>query len=548
MGLFDRTGGGTRFRRLRRAAAALAAIATLAAGGVAFADGGHGNGNGNGSGGEQGDVRTRWIYAENYGTPTVQNVKNAIANAGSRVSSNMDGVINSALMQAQQELAARGGSNGRIVGIGYTTFNNTVTTNATYSDDNYAKQQYGNAWSAETHGKNYNYRGINYTVASPFTDAPSRNVDSIAGEGINSATRSTEIIVLILAQNEPRNPEYHLSVTTSAANGNAKAGSTDAVHDHIAASIGAGEQWTGGPVNADVWLNWDGYPATASQHRNAKKTVRLTQPGQFDSPSFTPADFGWREWPAGRYWFDIDVPKQGAMAEAVNTSDRQSSEQWTLAEPPTVKTLSRINGQPLDGTQLTAGMPYMAHVTAHAVPAAPGYDTVLTLRDKITVKDVWIGANDHDDASKATVTGPDGKTVAARITVSDTGTGRTVQAVIDDPVFGRVHAQRARLPEGRRPRQGQAGSHRGHPRHRLRHREHGRAGAVLRREDGPLRAHGHGQGVAPQGRKAGRGPDVERSCGRGRSHVPSGRPGLRQRDRPHSGQARGGPRPVRSRG
>lgn len=27
-------------------------------------------------------------------------------------------------------------------------------------------------------------------------------------------------------------------------------------------------------------------------------------------PSFTPSDFGWSSWEAGRYWYDLDIPAQ----------------------------------------------------------------------------------------------------------------------------------------------------------------------------------------------------------------------------------------------
>lgn len=63
------------------------------------------------------------------------------------------------------------------------------------------------------------------------------------------------------------------------------------------------------------------------------KTVTVSANGDVAGPSFTPSDFGWSSWKAGRYWYDLDIPAQsGYNALAVDgLTDR--AEQWTAVVP-----------------------------------------------------------------------------------------------------------------------------------------------------------------------------------------------------------------------
>lgn len=245
--------------------------------------------------------------------------------------------------------------------------------------------------------------------------------------------------VVCLAVNEYEPPDimgYHLNVATTH-QGNPPAGANTAVHDHIVAGLNAGESWSGSAVRANVWLNWDGYPATDTSRKAEHKTVTISRPGQYDSPNFTPADFGWKTWAPGRYWYDIDVPKQGSMMAAVNTPDRQASETYTIPTGSTKKTIARMDGSSIDGRQVVPGTLYMQSITGTVTPAASGYNTQATVTDHIMDSRVWVGAKDHDDLTKVTVE-HDGKTVTQGVKITKTATkdGFDVTATISNPDEG----------------------------------------------------------------------------------------------------------------
>lgn len=93
-------------------------------------------------------------------------------------------------------------------------------------------------------------------------------------------------------------------------------------------------------LKASVVLNWDGY--YGSKAKAVTKTMDISSIGTANSPTFTPKDFGWTSWAAGKYWYDIKVARQKAMAKAVDTPDRVASETFTLDPPPPVKTMHDI--------------------------------------------------------------------------------------------------------------------------------------------------------------------------------------------------------------
>ncbi len=248
---------------------------------------------------------------------------------------------------------------------------------------------------------------------------------------------SNQAVCLAVNEFEPPDlQQYHLNVHTNSTNAPKEAGDTNPVHDRIVASLNRGESWSGSPIRLGVWLNWDGYPASNRSRKAIRKEVTLRGPSTVNSPDFKPSDFGWKSWAPGRYWYDISAGRQGNMAASIDTSDRQSAETFSLPTLPPLKALTRMNGQEMDG-QLVPGTLYMAHVTGTVAPAVSGYNTRSTITDHIMSKDVWVGAADHDDLTKVTVS-HDGQTVTSgvHVTRTDTADGIDVTATIDNPAEG----------------------------------------------------------------------------------------------------------------
>lgn len=183
------------------------------------------------------------------------------------------------------------------------------------------------------------------------------------------------------------------------------AGANTAVTDVIHANS-FGSQITE-PVNANVILTWDG--VTGNGPKSVTKSMRMGIDGDSRSPQFTPADFGWGAWPSGQFWFDIQVPKQGEMTEAVDTPDRDSAELWRVDVPPPVKTLT--SGSPEDELKdhevLASGMFYNAKIKGNSA----GYRS-MTITDEILTDKVMIGSRDSDVASSVYVIDPSGSRVS----------------------------------------------------------------------------------------------------------------------------------------
>ena len=50
-------------------------------------------------------------------------------------------------------------------------------------------------------------------------------------------------------------------------------------------------------------------------------------------PSFTPSDFGWSSWKAGRYWYDLDIPAQSGYDALAVDGLTDKAEQWGAVAP-----------------------------------------------------------------------------------------------------------------------------------------------------------------------------------------------------------------------
>lgn len=164
-----------------------------------------------------------------------------------------------------------------------------------------------------------------------------------------------------IALNEFEPEGYELQVATAAQASPGVAGGAGAVHDQIRTSAKGTSVKEN--LKAKVVLHWDGY--YGGKAKAVTKTMTIKSIGTANSPTFTPKDFGWSTWAGGKYWYDIKVARQKAMAKAVDTPDRVASETFTLKPPPPVKTMHDINGRVLDPKEVVvSAMPYLAKIKA----------------------------------------------------------------------------------------------------------------------------------------------------------------------------------------
>ena len=330
-----------RARLLRRSAAVLAAAATLM-GGVApaaFADGGSGSGTGSGGGLDAGLF---WAYKDDNGgafgpASSIDSVRAAMNSVGVTMSSD-DGEARKALDQARQECESnfaqkhpgQGGADCRVVGVGaaYVAASKTYDSTGFFADN----EPWVNAWDKLVQPNTYSHGGQRYKVTDPFEDDPTMSVQKLMEKQLPNGTIHRNIIVIVLNKYQPKQPvlDYDLTVTTNAnAPKDLKAGSTDKASDTIHASQSAGDPQQ---VNANIIMHYDGNPYVGG--KTATKSVKITTKGDTRSPEFAPSDFGWSSWPAGSYWFDVQVAKQGHMKAAVDTTDREASESFRVVDEP----------------------------------------------------------------------------------------------------------------------------------------------------------------------------------------------------------------------
>lgn len=227
--------------------------------------------------------------------------------------------------------------------------------------------------------------------------------------------------------------DYTLNVSTDKGATFGLAGSKNAVNDVVHTNPGISPIREN--VSATVNLHWDG-PEGQAVYRS--KTMTLPNNGDTRSPNFLPADFGWNSWPAGGFWFDVLVSKQGRMKAAVDTPDKDPRESWTAAALTPTKTLTHGGSTtPLGNSEvLASGMFYDARITAHS----NGYGSSMTIKDVVATDQVFIGAKDKDVATAAYVLDPNGvkvssaviaidRSAAGKVTVKGTVTGISNQGL-----------------------------------------------------------------------------------------------------------------------
>ena len=414
---------------LRVAVAALTAVATLAGGGMvaatAMADGG--GGWAPGSGGSVGGAVIGWAYEDNnnggFGGATLDAFKKAVAKMGATYNNyngGADKAANTAITMANNECVARFNdkhpgetANCRMVAVGVVA---TPTTHS-YSGEGFATASYwSDAWNKNIAPGVYRNNGVSYDTNDGFSDAPERSVDSIAASQWN---HSPVAIVIMLNQYEPVQPNYHLSVSTQAAEMSGQSGDTKDASDTITLSSDGSKTEN---VNGTATLHWRGIDGT--EKTVAKQFTASNKGSATVSASFKEMDASWESWPAGKRWWDVDVAKQGNMAEAVShkgESDAKESGEKTTTPPE--KWLTNEAGDTVrDGNDsIASGSLYTAHIKAHSNASGKFW-----IYDTIDTRDVVIGGTEQDDVSKVTVTDANGNIVPADISIDDSIDGKRV--------------------------------------------------------------------------------------------------------------------------
>lgn len=337
-----RMSGGKKSRRTMLMAALTAgalALGYLAP--AAFAEGG-GGGSGEGGGGSGGQVPSQtadvhWIYKDSW-PATLEGMKQAIRDSGTTLSSDledgsnqfvdMNAILADAISECKASYTGEGDAECRMVAVGYARLGNGVFSGSYVSSN--ARQRWESQWAAEGRGT-YQYQGQSYTTGTTWTDRLGvRSVDSLVQDSIN-ANPDASFRVVVLAKNQPP-VDYPLTVTTShRQQTDMQVGSTTPVGDTIHANNGGSSIKE--TLHSTAIVHYDGGPYTPTG--SVSKPISFANSGDTVIDNLaSPGDFGMDSWAEGTYWIDIQVPRQGSMQAAVDTTDRDPAETWKVSAVP----------------------------------------------------------------------------------------------------------------------------------------------------------------------------------------------------------------------
>ena len=330
-----RMSGGKKSRRTMLMAALTAgalALGYLAP--AAFAEGG-----GGGSGGQvpSQTADAHWIYKDSW-PATLEGMKQAIRDSGTTLSSDledgsnqfvdMNAILADAISECKASYTGEGDAECRMVAVGYARLGNGVFSGSYVSSN--ARQRWESQWAAEGRGT-YQYQGQSYTTGTTWTDRLGvRSVDSLVQDSIN-ANPDASFRVVVLAKNQPP-VDYPLTVTTShRQQTDMQVGSTTPVGDTIHANNGGSSIKE--TLHGTAIVHYDGGPYTPTG--SVSKPISFANSGDTVIDNLaSPGDFGMDSWAEGTYWIDIQVPRQGSMQAAVDTTDRDPAETWKVSAVP----------------------------------------------------------------------------------------------------------------------------------------------------------------------------------------------------------------------
>ena len=376
------------------AIAGLVAAATLVSPLAAYAaDGGGGSGSGSGSGDGTagGNGKVSWIYKDSYGAPTYETAVAALKAAGVSV---MDGVqskstITQAVTDANNECVTRSRTHGdanptcRLVGLGFVHTPDGSGDWYTGAHGSFNADVWKAAYNSSGIPNNtYTYQGVGYRTSDRFSDGVT-TINALATREMGKAP--VAVVALVLNQYEPP-VDYDLTVTTNhKQRTDLKVGSTDPIGDTLHASNNGSSIKEN--LNGTAVIHYEGQKNGYVAAKTVSKPITFANSG--DTPLdklATPADFGLSHWQEGQYWIDIQVARQGKMKSAVDTTDKDPSETWTVsAEPPTPPTKTIDEGVSADSMTNRTVITYGT--------GKGGYE--MTLKDKITANGVDYTVDDY---------------------------------------------------------------------------------------------------------------------------------------------------------
>lgn len=218
----------------------------------------------------------------------------------------------------------------------------------------------------------------------------SKFTDQITTTGNQYPTGVQVVCVAVNNQQPPR--DYDLTVTTNhKQRTDLKVGSTDPIGDTLHASNNGSSIKEN--LNGTAVIHYEGQKNGYVAAKTVSKPITFANSGdtQLDKLA-TPADFGMSHWQEGQYWIDVQVAKQGKMKSAVDTTDKDPSETWTVsAEPPTPPTKTIDEGVSADSMTNRTVITYGT--------GKGGYE--MTLKDKITANGVDYTVDDYKLVDKS---------------------------------------------------------------------------------------------------------------------------------------------------
>ena len=232
-----------------------------------------------------------------------------------------------------------------------------------------------------------------------YTDAQKQAVYNEFQKQWKAAGSPIHAVIVALNGDQPNPSGETISITTKASNKTISAGSKIAVHDNV--TVKSTDAQNKDTKKMRISLNWGGPNVNSKSAVKSKvKEFNVKTNATTKSPSFTPADFGWSMWPAGKYWFNTSIQKQGKMrADAATLGVDDGAENFTVTDTPRVAksvTVSASNRGSVDGKVLMPGDSYMANISVRD----NGYNS-FKIEERVLSKEVFFGAKDKDDLTKA---------------------------------------------------------------------------------------------------------------------------------------------------
>jgi len=300
--------------------------------GAAFADTG---GGGTGGGGTPGGGSNRFdlFTFDNQqsalaGTPeqgtgqaSIDYFNNLITGAGYRWASgqSLDVPCQAAIAQSLQRTP--GATTARVVQVGFS----------------YGGAKFAGYGGDQTAMRNW-YEGLTSSNSwqPNLTGYTPEGITSVHDNFVANIIPNPRIVCVALNNLEPLAQNYTLNVTTDHSTPFATAGGSTPVSDAVNTDDG-GSSFVEN-VDAVVTLHWAGVEGNPKQ---ASKTVSVANNGTTSSPNFSPSDFGWTSWPEGKFWYDVDIAKQGHMSAAASHAGiNDSRENWLSAPVLPLKLLT----------------------------------------------------------------------------------------------------------------------------------------------------------------------------------------------------------------